>query len=90
VIRTFEDLERILRLVFADKTPPKPLHLIPVISQARARGLSAKEAARLAGSTVKRLKTLLAAPDPLETILGTSIPPLTPERERKVRSSLGS
>lgn len=89
MIRTFEEFERILDLVFASAPPPKPLHLFSLLKLARAENVSARHLAKRARSTVKRMEALLTAANPVETILGRPVPPLTAERERRMRSSLG-
>jgi hypothetical protein len=88
VISNGADLVRILKLVYGTERPPKPLHLLLAAERVRA-GEDLAAVASEVGTTRGRLHSVVEADDPATLVLKGAIPTLTPERERRVRRSLG-
>ena len=89
MIEGFEDLRRVLKVVYGNASPPRPLHLVEAVAVVRNGGHSVQEAARQFGTTVKRLQEVVSAPSPLVSILGCEITQPSPRIEARVRSILG-
>lgn len=89
MIASLEDLQAVLKLVFQDALPPKPLHLVEPMDRVRRGVESPPEAARRAGTTPRRLTQLCEAREPLSELLGGTVLELMPEFEGRVRNTLG-
>src|SRR6266545_686087 len=89
MIEGFEDLRRVLKVVYGNASPPRPLHLVEAVAVVRNGGHSVQEAARQFGTTVKRLQEVVSPPSPLVSILGCEITQPSPRIEARVRSILG-
>jgi hypothetical protein len=89
MITSFEDLSRVLKLVFLDERPPKSLNLVEAVALVREGSHSIREAARLTGTTPRVLQALVDSSSPLVEILGGDIPLPTSARASRVRSNLG-
>ena len=87
MIASLEDLRAVLKLVFPDRLPPKPLHLVEAAGLVREGTLSAAEAAKQAGATVKGVLHLTSNAAPLAAIFGleaTSLPSPFEARARRL------
>ena len=88
MIQSGDDLDRLVRQVFGDEPPPKPLNLLKAIRLIRA-GRSIREATTEGRTTLSRLSQLMSASDPILAILGGEAPALVDTVEKAVRQSLG-
>ncbi len=88
MIATFEQLRHVLRLVFPDTAPPKPLHLVEPVALVKQGVADVHDAARAARTTVQRIRRLADASDPLAELVGAT-PESAPATEERVRVSLG-
>lgn len=86
MIASLEDLRTILKLVFPEQVPPKPLHLVEPAILVREGALPAPEAARQAGATAKGVIQLAASPVPLSELLGVDVTWPSPFEPRAQRS----
>ncbi len=89
MIADLHDLRRVLRLVFSDRLPPAPLHLVEGTWLVAQDGFSITDAAKLVKTSPAHLRKLLNSPNTLSAILGGDIPLPEPQSETRVRSSLG-
>jgi hypothetical protein len=88
MIGSIDQLHEILRIVFPDSSPPRPLHLVDPIIQVRSGDLTVADAARHAHTTAARIRHLVEPPDPLSALLAGPMPSLEPT-EQRVRDTLG-
>ena len=84
---TVEELEGILSLVYGQDAWPRPFHLLSGL-KAVAEGFAYGDAARLVGTTSRRLKKLAEAADVVEELLGPR-PPDYEVKVQKVRGTIG-
>lgn len=89
MITSFDDFRRVLRLVFVDARPPKPLHLIEAVALVRDGSLTAHKAAGQFGTTAARVHTFASKLDPAADLLGGAILSPLPQQEARIRNSLG-
>jgi hypothetical protein len=87
-----ESLAHLLSAVgplYQDNPPPKPFLLLQSLERLRS-GEEPRQAAKAAGSTPKRLKTLVSSPDPVADALGSDLlQAASEERMGKARAMLG-
>src|SRR5713226_7754963 len=88
MIMSFEELHRVVQLVFVDTTPPRPLNLVDAVVRVQNGASSISDSARLARTTQQRIRQLAEAADPLAQLLGED-PEILPTTRQRVRDSLG-
>ena len=84
---TLDQLETVLRKIYGEATPPKPLHLLAALRNARS-GTPISEAARAVRTTPDYLKRLIDSPDVVTHLLGEQ-PTDFEAKTAKVRATIG-
>ena len=84
---TLPQLEDLLRRIYAEQQPPKPLHLLPALKEVQSGG-RVGDAARRIRTTAANLRQLVDATDPLSHLLGGPAPDHAAKAE-KVRATIG-
>lgn len=84
---TLGELEGVLRRVYAESAPPKPLHLLPALKQVQS-GTAVAQAARDFRTTAANLQQLVGAPDTVAYLLGEPGSNHAAKAE-KVRATIG-
>ena len=89
MIEDLNDLVDVLGYVFPSGAMPKPLHLVRALPLIRAGQMSEREIASRVGTSPGRIRTLVAAPDREQEILGRSLHAPDATVQRRVRATLG-
>lgn len=84
---TLAQLEAVLRKIYGEATPPKPLHLLAAFRSVRS-GTPIAEAARTVRTTPDYLKRLIESPDAVIHLLGEQ-PTDFEAKVAKVRATIG-
>lgn len=86
---SLEELRTVLQAVYGHNSkPPKPLQLVEPLYRLGLGDIGADDAAALAGTTRRRIEALLAAADPIGTLVGP-VPEFTLDVDTRVRGTLG-
>lgn len=89
MLQSVEDLLRTVSAVYREDELPRPFVLLQSAERLR-RGEDTSQAAKAAGTTAKRLRTLADSPDPIKEITGTTLAEAAAEEPiAKARAMLG-
>jgi hypothetical protein len=87
--KSLEELAALVRSVFPDSMPPKPLHVLLAASDVLTESLSRKDAARKYRTSPAAVARVTESDNPLGLLLGGEFPVVDDVTGRRTRAALG-